>query len=167
VILYQVYAFVLPAFTPRERRAALPLLLLIPVLFAAGALFCYFVVLEPALDFLLGFNAAEFTTELRARDYYSFVAMLTIGMGLLFQVPIGVLAITRLGLVTPTQLRRNRRYAILVLAIVAALLPTIDPITMLLELVPLVLLYELSIWLASAFGASRDELAERPASETG
>ena len=72
VILYQLYAFVLPAFSPEERRVATPLLLMVPVLFIIGVVFCYFVVLTPALQFLLNFNADEFNTQVRARDYYSF-----------------------------------------------------------------------------------------------
>jgi sec-independent protein translocase protein TatC len=163
VLLYQVYAFVLPAFSPTERRVALPLLLLVPVLFVGGVLFCYFVVIPPAIEFLLGFNADEFDTMLRARDYYSFVALTLLSMGVLFQVPIGVIAATRLGITTPEKLRRSRRYAILAMAILAALLPTIDPVTMLLEMVPLIVLYELSILLAAAFGRPPDELGERMA----
>ncbi len=164
VILYQLYAFVLPAFSPTERKVAFPLLLMVPVLFVGGVLFGYFVVLEPALDFLLNFNAEEFTTALRARDYYGFVGLSLIALGLLFQVPVGVLGATRLGVVTPDGLRRNRRYAILVIAILAALLPTVDPVTMLLEMAPLVVLYELSILLASAFGRRSADVAERVAS---
>jgi sec-independent protein translocase protein TatC len=152
VVLYQLYAFVLPAFSPTERRVALPLLLLIPLLFVAGVVFTYFVILPPAMEFLLDFNADEFSTELRARDYYGFATLLMLAMGLLFQVPIGVLAATRLGITTPEKLRRNRRYAILGMAVLAALLPTIDPVTMLLEMVPLLILYEVSILLARAFG---------------
>ena len=167
VILYQLYAFVLPAFSPREKRVALPLLLLVPVLFIAGVLFAYFVVLQPALDFLLGFNADEFNIQLRARDYYSFVSLLMVAMGLLFQVPVGILALTRLGIVTVRQLRKNRRYAVLVMAILAALLPTIDPVTMLIEMVPLLALYEVSILLAAAFGRPSPEPAERIASAEG
>jgi sec-independent protein translocase protein TatC len=155
VVLYELYAFVLPAFNPSERRVALPLLLLVPVLFIGGVAFCYFVVLPPAIDFLLGFNSDQFDTQLRAREYYSFVALSMIAMGLLFQVPVGVLAATRLGIVTPRQLRHNRRYAILGAAVLAALLPTIDPVTMMLEMVPLVVLYELSILLAQAFGTPK------------
>jgi sec-independent protein translocase protein TatC len=161
VILYQLYAFVLPAFTPREKKVAVPMLMLVPFLFIAGVLFCYFVVLPGALGFLLDFNADEFQNEIRARDYYSFVAMTEIAMGILFQVPVAVLALVKLGITTPEQLRKNRRYAILVIAVVAALLPTIDPVTMLLEMVPLVVLFELSILLASAFGRpSEDAEAE-------
>jgi sec-independent protein translocase protein TatC len=169
VILYQLYAFVLPAFTPREKKVALPLLLMVPFLFIAGVLFCYFVVLPGALNFLLDFNADEFQNEVRARDYYSFVALTEIAMGALFQVPVVVLALTKLGITTPEKLRRNRRYAVLVIAIVAALLPTIDPVTMLLEMVPLLVLFELSILLASAFGRPSEdaEVGDRLASAEG
>jgi sec-independent protein translocase protein TatC len=164
VILYQAYAFVLPAFSPTERRVALPLLLMVPLLFVGGVVFGYFVVLEPALDFLLNFNADEFTTALRARDYYSFVGLALLALGIMFQIPVGVVGLTRLGIVTPEGLRRNRRYAILGIAILAALLPTIDPVTMILEMIPLIVLYELSIYLAKAFGRPPGELADRMAS---
>lgn len=159
VILYQLYAFVLPAFSPTERKVAFPLLLMVPLLFIAGVLFCYFVVLEPATEFLLGFNDDEFTTAVRARDYYSFVALTTIAMGLLFQVPVVILALTRLGITTPDALRRNRRYALLGCAVLAAMLPTIDPVTMILEMIPLLILYELSIVLASVVGGPPREEA--------
>jgi sec-independent protein translocase protein TatC len=159
-ILYQLYAFVLPAFSPTERRVAFPLLLMVPVLFICGVLFCYFVVLEPATEFLLGFNADEFTTAIRARDYYSFVALTTIAMGLLFQVPVVILALTRLGITTPEKLRKNRRFAILGCAILAALLPTIDPLTMILEMIPLIVLYEISILLAAWVGRPPEGVRE-------
>jgi sec-independent protein translocase protein TatC len=167
VILYELYAFVLPAFNASERRVALPLLLLVPALFVAGVVFCYFVVLTPAIKFLLNFNASEFNTQVRARDYYSFVTLTMIAMGLGFQVPIAILAAVHVGITTPRKLRRNRRYALLVIAIVAALLPTIDPVTMLLEMVPLVLLYELSIVLASAFARRSEEVGDLASAEGG
>jgi len=165
VILYQVYAFVLPAFSPSEKRVAKPLMLMSPVLFIAGVVFCYFVVLPPATDFLLNFNASEFNTQVRARDYYSFSTMTMLAMGLGFQVPIGIIALVRLNIVSVEQLRHNRRYAILAIAVLAALLPTIDPVTMLLEMVPLLILYELSIVLAAALGRSPRESAEVAAVE--
>jgi sec-independent protein translocase protein TatC len=167
VILYQLYAFVLPAFSPTEKRVALPLLLLVPVLFIAGVVFCYFVVLTPALDFLLNFNADEFNTQVRARDYYSFVTLLMIAMGIGFQIPVGVLAACRLGVTSPEKLRKGRRYAIVVIAVLASLLPTLDPITLLLEMIPLILLYELSIWLASALGRPSPEVSEQIVSAEG
>jgi sec-independent protein translocase protein TatC len=152
IILYQLYAFVLPAFSPTERRVALPLLLMVPVLFIGGVAFGYFLVLDPAVHFLLNFNDEQFNIEVRARDYYSFVTMTLLAMGIIFQIPMGILAVTRLGIATPTQLRQWRRYAYLGIAVVAALLPSIDPVSMLIEMVPLVILFELSIVMASLFG---------------
>ena len=151
VVLYQAYAFVVPAFRPRERRVVAPLILMVPVLFIGGVAFCYLVVLTPALDFLLSFNASEFNTQLRASDYYDFATMTMIAMGLGFQVPVGILALTRLGVLDVDKLRRSRRYAVLAIAVIAALLPTLDPVTLLLEMVPLVVLYELSIQVARLF----------------
>jgi sec-independent protein translocase protein TatC len=148
VLLYQAYAFLVPALASRERRLALPLLLMVPLLFVGGVVFCYLVVLPPALDFLLGFNSSQFDTQLRASDYYDFATLTMIAMGLGFQVPVGVLALTRLGVVSVDKLRRSRRYAILAIAVIAALLPTLDPVTLVLEMVPLVVLYELSVQLA-------------------
>jgi sec-independent protein translocase protein TatC len=167
VILYQLYAFILPAFSPSERRVALPLLMLVPVLFIAGVVFCYFVVLTPALNFLLNFNADEFNVQVRARDYYSFVTLLMLAMGLGFQIPIGVVAACKIGLTSPDKLRRARRYAIVVIAVLASLLPTLDPVTLLLEMIPLIALYELSIWLASALGRPSSEVSEQVASAEG
>lgn len=152
VILYQLYAFILPAFSPIERKVATPLLLLVPVLFIAGVVFCYFVVLTPALDFLLNFNADEFNTQVRARDYYSFVTLLMLAMGIGFQIPVGVLAACKLGVTNAEKLRKSRRYAIVAIVVLAALLPTIDPLTLILEAIPLYLLYEFSIVLAARFG---------------
>jgi sec-independent protein translocase protein TatC len=154
LILYQAYAFVLPAFTPAEKRVVMPLLLMVPFLFIGGVLFAYFVVAPAALSFLLNFNADNFNIEIRARDYYSFFTLALMAVGVLFQIPVGILAVTRLGIVTPAQLRHNRRYAILVIAILAMLLPGTDPVTMLISMVPLIVLYEVSILLASLFGRS-------------
>jgi sec-independent protein translocase protein TatC len=122
LLLYQAYAFILPAFSPRERQVALPLMALVPFLFVAGVLFAYYLVLPAAINFLQNFNDDNFDILLQARDYYRFSLMVLMVMGVLFQVPIGVLAVTRVGIVTPRQLRKNRRYAILVIAVVAMLL---------------------------------------------
>jgi sec-independent protein translocase protein TatC len=151
VLLYQAYAFLVPALKPSERRVALPLLLMVPFLFVGGVVFCYLVVLPPALDFLLGFNSSQFDAQLRASDYYDFATLTMIAMGLGFQVPVAVLVLTRLGVVTVDKLRRSRRYAVLAIAVTAALLPTLDPVTLVLEMIPLMLLYELSIQLARLF----------------
>ena len=165
VILYEIYAFILPAFSPKERRVATPLLVLVPVLFIAGVVFCYFVVLSPALHFLLNFNADEFNTQVRAKDYYSFVSLLMIAMGLGFQIPVGVLAACKIGITNAAQLRRNRRYAIVVIVVLASLLPTLDPVTLLLESLPFYLLYELSILLAARWGGPALAVSDEPAAE--
>jgi sec-independent protein translocase protein TatC len=160
VILYQAYAFVLPALTTREKRVVVPFLIMVPILFVAGVVFGYFVVLPAATKFLLNFNDNEFNIQVRARDYYSFFT-LTLGvMGLIFQLPVGILAVTRLGIVTPEQLSKNRRYAYVILLVVAMLLPGTDPITMLIEAVPLILLFEGSVLLSRVFGRPLDEAAE-------
>ena len=149
LLLYQAYAFVLPAFSPRERDVAVPLLLGVPFLFAGGVAFAYFMVLPPAISFLQNFNDDSYDILLQARDFYSFSIMVLIAMGALFQIPVGILAATRLGVITPKQLRGGRRYAIVIIAIIAALLPGQDPITMLILAAPLVVLYEASILFAS------------------
>jgi|SRR6059058_3735963 sec-independent protein translocase protein TatC len=167
VVLYQLYAFILPAFTPGERRVAMPLLLMVPFLFIGGVVFGYYVVLPAALKFLLHFNTDQFQVQIRARDYYSFVSMTLVACGLLFQIPVGILGLNRMGIVTPRQLRKNRRYAILVIAVLAMLLPGVDPVSMLIEMVPMIVLYELSILLAVAFGRPSEEVSDRIASAEG
>jgi sec-independent protein translocase protein TatC len=167
IVLYQLYAFILPAFTPGERHVALPLLLMVPFLFIAGVVFGYYVVLPAALKFLLHFNTDQFQVEIRARDYYSFVSMSLVACGLLFQIPVGILGLNRLGIVTPRQLRKNRRYAIVAIAVLAMLLPGVDPVSMLIEMVPMIVLYELSILLAVAFGRPSEEVSDRIVSAEG
>jgi sec-independent protein translocase protein TatC len=152
IVLWQLYAYVLPAFSAAERRVILPILLLFPVLFVAGLAFAYFVVMPSALRFLLDFNDGQFNIQLRARDYYSFFSMTEIACGLIFQLPLAIIAVTRLGIVRVEQLSQNRRYAYLAIAVLAAALPGVDPVTMLIEMVPLLVLYELSILLARVLG---------------
>ena len=166
VLLYQAYAYILPAFHPQERRVVLPFLLMVPVLFIAGVVFAYFVVIPAATQFLLNYNDDEFNIQIRAREYYSFFALTLISLGILFQIPVGVLAVTRLGIVTPDQLAQNRRYAILAIAVIAMLLPGTDPVTMLTSMAPLLLLFEFSLLLARLFGRSRESKSE-PAGASG
>jgi sec-independent protein translocase protein TatC len=147
VLLYEIYGFLLPAFSPAQRRIATPLMLAIPVLFIIGVLFGYFIVLPAAVRFFQNFNSGEFNVLVQASQYYHFAAVILLAMGLVFQVPVGILAATRAGIVTTKQLRHNRRYAVLACGAVAAVLPG-DAITLLLETVPLYLLFELSLLLA-------------------
>jgi sec-independent protein translocase protein TatC len=167
VLLYEVYAFVMPAFSPRERRVALPLLMMVPLLFIAGVVFCYFIVLPPAIKFLLQFNSNEFNTQIRARDYYSFTTLTMLAMGLGFQVPVALLGLMRLDILSVEQLRKNRRSAFLGSAVLAMLLPTVDPVSMLIETAPIYLLYELSILLGRLFGGRGEDVERQVASAEG
>ena len=163
ILLYQLYSFLLPAFSPKEKRVVLPLLMMVPVLFIMGVVFAYFVVVPAAIKFLLNFNADDFNIQIRAREYYSFFSLTLLSVGILFQVPVGILAVTRLGIVSPAQLASNRRYAFLIIAVLAMLLPGTDPITMLISMAPLLVLYEFSILLARFMGRARpDDDDEEP-----
>ncbi len=148
VLLLQAYGFLIPAVEPAHRRQLRPLLAAIPILFVAGVAFGYVVVLPAALRFFQNFNSDQFNVLVQASQYYKFAATTLLAMGLLFQIPVGILAVTRAGVITPRQLRRNRRYAVGACALVAAVLPG-DAITMLLETVPLYLLFEAGVLLAT------------------
>ncbi|MDP9187966.1 MAG: twin-arginine translocase subunit TatC [Actinomycetota bacterium] len=162
ILLYQAYAFMLPALKPTEKSAVMPFLLMAPFLFISGVVFAYFVVLPAATEFLLNFNEDQFNIEIRAREYYSFFAMALISVGVLFQIPTGILAVTRLGIVTPKQIAANRRYAVLIIAVAAMLLPGTDPVTMLISMAPLIVLFEGSLLLARVLPEPKDRSAETP-----
>jgi sec-independent protein translocase protein TatC len=148
VLLLQAYGFLMPAFDPHQRRRMLPIIAAIPVLFITGVAFGYLVVLPAALHFFQNFNSSQFNVLVQASQYYTFAATTLLAMGLLFEIPVAIIAITRAGIITPKQLRHNRRYAILTCGLVAAILPG-DAITMLLEVLPLYLLFEASVLLAT------------------
>jgi sec-independent protein translocase protein TatC len=161
-VLYQLYAFLLPAFSKQQQKMIVPMLIMIPLLFIAGVAFGYFLVLPAAAKFLLNFNDSQFNVQVQAKQYYSFFATTLLACGIVFQVPVGILSVTRLGIVKVEQLTKNRRYAYLICAVVAAALPGVDPISMLLEMAPLVVLYEVSILLAKAFGTPAEHVDAAP-----
>ena len=148
VLLHQLYAFMMPALDPKHRRRMMPLTLAVPFLFIAGVAFGYVVVLPAAVHFFQNFNSGQFNVLVQASQYYKFAATTMLAMGLLFEVPVAILAVTSAGVITPRQLRNNRRYAVGACALVAAVLPG-DAITMLLETVPLYLLFEVGVLFAS------------------
>jgi sec-independent protein translocase protein TatC len=150
VILFQLYAFVIPAFSPRERRVATPMLAAAPLLFAAGLAFGYFVVLPGAVGFLQNFNAGSFDALVQARSYYQFVLFTMLATGVLFQIPLAVIGLNRMGILSARQLREHRRYAIVGITALALLLPGTDPVTTLLELIPMLVLFEVSVVVATA-----------------
>lgn len=150
LLLYQLYAFLIPAFTQRERRTIVPLLFGVPFLFYAGVAFAYFLALPRAVDFLQNFNADNFDILVQAKDYYKFVALFVAGSGLIFQVPVIVIAISRMGILSAKQMRKRRGFVAITSAVVAAVItPTPDAVTMLLMMAPLVVLFEVSVLVAS------------------
>jgi sec-independent protein translocase protein TatC len=154
------YAAIVLAFSPAQKRVAVPLLLMVPFLFIAGVAFAYLLVIPAALQFLLHFNHSQFNTQIRAKDYYGFVSLTLLACGGVFQLPVGILGLTKMGITSPAKLRKNRRYAILMCALVAAALPGVDPVSMLLEFLPLLVLYEVSIWVARLVELRRDRVTE-------
>jgi sec-independent protein translocase protein TatC len=158
IVFYQLYAFVIPAFSDTTSKRIWPIMLIVPALFVGGVAFGYEIVLPRAIHFLLGFNADQYNVQVRASSYYSFACMILAAMGLIFEMPAAVAALTRVGILSAALMRRHRRYAIVVLAAIAALLPGVDPVSMLLEFLPLLVLYEASIWVARLVEVRRDRV---------
>jgi sec-independent protein translocase protein TatC len=163
VLLYQAYAFILPAFSPQERRLALPLMLTIPFLFLAGVTFAYYLVLPPAISFLQNFNDTNFDVLLQAKEYYRFELLAMLSTGLIFQLPVGLLAANAVGMISARQLRSSWRYAVVAIAVVAAVLPGVDPVTTVILMVPLLLLYGLSILLLTIADRRRGDRSDSAA----
>jgi sec-independent protein translocase protein TatC len=145
VLIYEGYAFVIPALDPQERRIALPLMVVAPALFLVGVAFAYFVVMPPAVHFLQGYNSENFDILVQAKTYYTFQIFTMLGIGLAFQLPIGLLGLQRMGAINGSTLTKNWRYATVIIAVIAAAMPGADPVTTGLEMLPLVILYLASI----------------------
>jgi sec-independent protein translocase protein TatC len=161
VLLYQLWAFLAPAIETSVQRTVAVFATLATVLFAIGVTFSYIVVMPRALGFLTNFNDDVFQVQIRASYYFSFVTLTLIATGLAFQMPIFILALVRIRVLSAEKLRRNRRLGILFMVIFAILLPTVDPVSLVFETVPLLLLFELSIWLAS-FMEKRWDIVDEP-----
>lgn len=151
VVLWQLWSFLAPAFEEHTQRVVFVFVCIATALFAGGIAFAYWVVLPRALRFLTTFDAELYDIQIRASYYYSFVAFGILGIGVLFLLPIFVLALVRLGVLTTAKLRRNRSIGYVVVVILAAALPTVDPVSLVLETLPLLVLYEASIWVAVLF----------------
>ena len=161
IVLYQLWSFLAPALEEAQQRTVAIAATAGAVLFAAGAAFAYFVVLPKALTFLTNFNDELFNVQIRASYYFSFVLVALLGMGLVFEMPIFVLTLVRLRIVTSAQLRRNWRMGVVLVFVVAILLPTVDPVSLAFEVVPLLALYFLSVWLAT-FMEKRWDVVDEP-----
>lgn len=148
VILWQLWSYLAPAFGRNVQQTVARLVAFASVLLAGGVAFAYVIVLPAAIHFLTNFDSALYDIQIRARDYYSFVMLVILAVGLVFELPVFVLALVRLGVLTAAKLRRRRRIGIVVMTAIAVALPGIDPVTTAFETVPLLALFELSIWLA-------------------
>ena len=151
VILWQVWSFLAPAFRKDTERMMLGFVTAASTLFAGGVAFGYFVALPAAISFLTNYDASVYDIQLRASSYYSFVLLVLLSVGIVFELPIFILAMVRLGITSAKKLRRNRRIGYVAMAVLAVALPGVDPVTTAFEMVPLMLLFEASIWLSVAF----------------
>jgi sec-independent protein translocase protein TatC len=152
VLLYQLYAFVVPAVQVQTRRKMLAIVGGVSALFLGGVVFAYYLVLPVALQWLLGFGEGDFQIALRADEYFSFALTMMLAGGIVFELPIAMLVLARMGLVSAQQFRTHWRIALVVIAFVAAVLPGGDPASMILLMIPQIVLYGLGVWLASMFG---------------
>ena len=164
VVLWQLWSFLAPAVEEHAERLVFTFVALATVLLVVGVAFGYFLVLPQAIHFLTNFDHNQFKIQIRAKDYYSFVLTVLFAVGLVFELPIFLLALVRLGVISTQTLRSNRRLGYFIVAVIAVLLPGIDPVTTTLEGIPLVALYEASIWLAVLM--ERRSPAPEPASVT-
>jgi sec-independent protein translocase protein TatC len=151
IILWQLWAFLAPAFHEHTQRALVGFVIFATLLLCGGLVFGYFVALPAAVSFLTNYDSELYNTQIRAKDYYSFVLLVLAAVGVVFELPIFVLALVRIGVLTTAKLRRNRRIGYVIVAAVAVALPGVDPVTTLLEMAPLMILFECSIWLAVLF----------------
>ena len=148
VVLWQAWAFFAPAVQPHFERVILVLVVFATALFVIGVAFMYTIVLPRALDFLTSYDANIYDIQIRASYYYTFAAMTLLAGGLAFLMPIFVLGLVRLRVLTSGRLRANRRIAYVALLMFAILLPTVDPVSLAFETIPLLILFEMSIWLS-------------------
>ena len=165
VIIYQFWMFVAPGLYDREKRLLLPIVFLSTIFFVGGALFGYFVVFPFGFQFFLGFATETIRPMPSMKEYLSFSAKLLLAFGLVFELPLVITFLARLGIVSVEFLKKNRKYAILLFFVGAAILTPPDVVTQIMMAVPLMLLYEISIVGARIFGKKKpvtDENADEP-----
>ena len=151
ILVWQLWAFLAPALQESSQAAVIRLVAAATILLFAGMAFAYWVVLPNTISFLLGFDADIYNTELRAREYFSFASLLILGVGIMFELPIFILGLVRLGILSSARLRRNRRIGIGISLLGVVLLPGVEFVSMALQALPVLVLFEASIWLAVFF----------------
>ena len=148
LLLWQIWSFLAPAVNENTQRVLSVFVVLATGLFVAGVAFCYTIVLPKALDFLVDYDSSLYTEQIRASYFLSFVTLTLFAFGIAFEMPIFILGLVRLGVLSSERLRRNRRIGYVSMLVFAILLPTVDPVSLVLEVAPLLLLFELSIWIS-------------------
>lgn len=154
---YQIWAFIAPGLYKEEQKAVLPLAFFSAFFFLAGAAFCYITVFPIAFKFFMGFATDMVRPMISVEEYLSFALKLIIAFGLVFEMPLFSYFLARLGLITPAGMRRYRKYAILVIFIVAAILTPPDVFSQVLMAFPMIFLYEISIYITKAAGGTREK----------
>jgi sec-independent protein translocase protein TatC len=167
VILFQIWRFIGPGLYESERRILLPAVFLSTVFFLGGAVFGYFIVFPYGFQFFLSFSNELIAPQLKVNEYLSFSSMLLLVFGVVFELPLFLTILARMGLVTPAFLRTQRKYAILIIFIVAAILTPPDVVSQMMMALPLMVLYEVGIWMAVLFGRKRPETGEENEKDTG
>src|SRR5215208_715180 len=151
IVLWQLWSFLAPAMDDRAQRAVAVLVVFATLLIVAGMVFAYYIVLPGALHFLTNYDDREFNVQIRAREYLSFATLTVVASAVVFELPVFILGLVRLQILSTAKLRRNRRIGYVSCVAVTVLLPSIDPVSLVLESVPLLILFELSIWLSPFF----------------
>jgi sec-independent protein translocase protein TatC len=151
VVLWQMWAFFAPAITPSVQRSIRASTAFACGLMVAGVAFGYRLALPAALKFLVHYDHTHYNIQIRAADYITFAILVLAACGAVFELPIVVLGLVRIRAITSAKLRRNRRIGYMVVACIGVALPGVDPVTTIVETIPLALLFEVSIWLSVAF----------------
>ncbi len=156
-VLYQVWKFIEPGLYEHEKRFILPFMFFSLLFFFTGASFAYFVILPFGLRFLLGFMGDLLTPQITVGSYVSFVIQMILAFGFVFLLPVVVWLLSKLGIINYRMLEKNRKFAILIIFVVAALLTPPDAFSQIMMALPLLVLYELSIWVSKVAGKGREE----------
>ncbi|MEX0816133.1 MAG: twin-arginine translocase subunit TatC [Gaiellales bacterium] len=162
ILLWQIWNFLAPAFEQTSQAVVVRLVFAASLLFAGGAAFAYWVALPAAIPFLLDFDSDLYRNEIRAGPYYSFAATSIFGMGIIFELPVFILGLVRLGITSSATLRRNRRIGLGLCIIAGVLLPGVDFVSTAVQTIPILLLFEVSIWVSVFFERRwADQIAAR------
>ena len=156
-IFYQIWAFLAPGLLEKERKYAIPVIFLATISFIVGASFAYYIIIPLALEFFMSMAPATIENNIALDFYIGFLLRLIIVFGVVFELPMVSLFLTKLGILTPAFLKKYRRYAIVIFFIMAAVLTPPDPTTQVLLAVPLLVLYEITIWVSYMFAKKRDD----------